>query len=220
MTLTLKCPDCDRPIEVQDQFSVGNVVCPACRCSVPVQALGSYAIHEGKPCPNCQAECEPSAVLCIQCGYDFRTGRRVQKVVRVQPYNFCWMSGLIPLGMYTAGQLQRDEDGFVTLSVTEHYFFIPLARHELDLKEYPEVHARHFRGFGARGLILLLMLLFLGIIPGLGWIILAFTRDTYAIELPLRKDIQINLYEGLFESKWREILDVLKEYGQTEIVRK
>lgn len=220
MLLTLRCPGCEHPIEVQEPFRAANVVCPHCHCAVPVQALGSYTVDQGKPCPICRTECESAAVLCIQCGYDFRTGRQFQKEVRVRPCSSSWLSGLLPLGIYTAGQLDREPDGTVTLIVTEYYFFMQLARHEIDLKDYPAAHARHFRGFGARGTVLMLMLLFLGVLPGLAWLIMAIVRDTYVIELPLRKDMALTLYEGWFESKWRDILDALEECGQMEIVRK
>jgi hypothetical protein len=43
---------------------------------------GSAAIQaSGRRCPNCDVELAPGAVLCIQCGYDFRQGVKMRGVV-------------------------------------------------------------------------------------------------------------------------------------------
>jgi hypothetical protein len=43
-------------------------------------------------CPGCNDEIEPEAVLCVRCGYDLRTGRKVVKTYK--PIDVSWDSGM------------------------------------------------------------------------------------------------------------------------------
>jgi hypothetical protein len=53
-----------------------------------------YLVSGGvpKPCPNCKAEMEPTAVVCISCGYDRRTRKTPKKTH--EPFERTWEPGL------------------------------------------------------------------------------------------------------------------------------
>lgn len=41
---------------------------------------GGVRIEGGKDCPGCGSSCKPNAVLCVQCGHSFDTGKKLKTV--------------------------------------------------------------------------------------------------------------------------------------------
>lgn len=84
---TVTCPtaDCRATLKLTDALAAAKKVrCPRCdrEFAVPPppasdQVLG-LAAEEDRACPECKAAVDPKAVLCVGCGYDFRTGKKLK----------------------------------------------------------------------------------------------------------------------------------------------
>jgi hypothetical protein len=65
----MRCPRCDTTFEAEEELPVVEVVDRA--------PIGLAAEPEAR-CPSCQAVLGAKAVLCVACGYDLRTGKKVE----------------------------------------------------------------------------------------------------------------------------------------------
>jgi hypothetical protein len=86
---TVRCPKCGSPITIPSPAAAAG----AARQAAPaVPSMADLLDEVGvKPrvatgCPGCGAAYPPDAVLCVECGFNFRTGRRLEtKVVSTGP---------------------------------------------------------------------------------------------------------------------------------------
>lgn len=75
---TVKCPKCAAPISIPRPVAVAKAA-PA-----PPSAMASLLDEAGVKqrsaagCPSCGAPFAPDAVLCVECGYNFRTNRKLE----------------------------------------------------------------------------------------------------------------------------------------------
>jgi hypothetical protein len=97
MTIAFCCDACGRTLRANDGSQGNAVKCPACQAStvVPEELLFAEGIVDSRPvlplsgpapaggitttppdCPACGKALSPGAVLCIECGFDLRTGDR------------------------------------------------------------------------------------------------------------------------------------------------
>jgi DNA-directed RNA polymerase subunit M/transcription elongation factor TFIIS len=103
--ISFTCPKCDQELEAPEDFSGEMVECPGCGAEITVPEPGKAArprapeeaadeddldeAAEGEDdeaadagnegvCPECGAEMEPDAVLCLGCGYHARLGRKIK----------------------------------------------------------------------------------------------------------------------------------------------
>jgi hypothetical protein len=76
---TVKCPKCASPIVIPSPAAA-----MAARAPGPPSAVAALLDEVGvkqrslTACPSCGAHHEPDAVLCVECGFNFRTGRRIE----------------------------------------------------------------------------------------------------------------------------------------------
>lgn len=96
--ITFACPKCDQELEAPEDVAGATVECPGCGADIRVpgkprvksddpddddpededEEIESADAGDEDACPECGAEMEPDAVLCLSCGYHTRLGRRVQ----------------------------------------------------------------------------------------------------------------------------------------------
>ena len=93
--IKFNCPNCDQTLEAPDDMAGVELECPACEETITVPAPeqpekpasrlnvsdgSTPAMTEdtpserkggGDPCPECGAELEVGAVLCVECGFNF-----------------------------------------------------------------------------------------------------------------------------------------------------
>jgi hypothetical protein len=107
MPIEFACDGCRRVLSAREDFAGRTAVCPSCgaHCLVPgvaeplaVQPAGgatALAAIATAPavgaCPSCDAPLSAKAVLCIECGYDRRTGK--QRQTRVKRLDRRWTAG-------------------------------------------------------------------------------------------------------------------------------
>jgi hypothetical protein len=81
---TVNCPnpDCRATLKIPD--TVKTVRCPRCKTEFapvepsPKQEILELAPEPDKQCPECKALMAANAVLCIECGFDLRSGKKLQ----------------------------------------------------------------------------------------------------------------------------------------------
>jgi predicted Zn finger-like uncharacterized protein len=77
MSIDLECPACWRAISFDDDQAGKEVRCPRClnRFQLPGSESAGYSLAAEVACPGCRKPVTRGAVICIECGYDFRTGK-------------------------------------------------------------------------------------------------------------------------------------------------
>jgi hypothetical protein len=87
MSISLSCPKCQKQFKAKDEWAGKRLKCPSCSTVITVPTVDgeamapqpSAAAAEAPTCPKCKAlMSSPGAVICIDCGFDLRTGRVVQ----------------------------------------------------------------------------------------------------------------------------------------------
>jgi hypothetical protein len=98
MTIDFRCDDCGRQLRAEDHLQGAEALCPSCNASTvvpiplevaepvnnaqtsapaPVRTETDDGITPGRAaCPKCGAGMGPGVVLCIECGFDTRTGQQ------------------------------------------------------------------------------------------------------------------------------------------------
>lgn len=90
----LVCGNCSAEFEVMDELAGLLATCPQCRGQVAVPLSAEHTSHApklqikmGSPvatayrnCPACGGLIQEDAVFCVQCGYNFKTGKRYGEV--------------------------------------------------------------------------------------------------------------------------------------------
>ncbi len=90
------CPECDQELEAPEDMTGETVECPSCQThfEVPASAPAASAAAVNHPaftggddgqtedvqdsaCPSCGSEMAPDAVLCVQCGYNVKLGKKI-----------------------------------------------------------------------------------------------------------------------------------------------
>jgi len=88
------CSGCGKAFVVRREHLGRRATCTGCGKTFTVRAgeAGPYAVQDDDPipfhgrsastgCAQCGAEMDGGAVLCVRCGYDTRTGRRIQGAI-------------------------------------------------------------------------------------------------------------------------------------------
>ena len=123
MTMRIECPECRRHLQLPEDLAGREVKCPGCGtvwvtdaslalavCSVeddqpqdaiqPAQPRRSEEpvapapSGPGVPCPHCGALLAPEAVLCIDCGFNRKTGKQLRTVT--ERFERHWDGGDFP----------------------------------------------------------------------------------------------------------------------------
>jgi hypothetical protein len=226
MNIVLTCHDCERLIELTERPKDGKFLCPTCGTLLIVPAPGAaadepdgvYATPGVKHCPQCKKAMAGDAVICIDCGFNFRSGRRTEKVIRVQEVERSWWYGAIPVYFFDV-RLRKTRDGREIVTVTDKLLFMPLNTTEIDLRQCREIWTDYREGFGAVGLTIMLLLCLFCLIPGGIWWWWAFNKPNSIVRLPYKKSY-VTLYDGWSDTKKNDILDTISAMGGLTIVRK
>ncbi len=95
----VNCNRCDHPIEVREGFDETFVRCPKCGSFTTLpgaEPAPAYGCAEPfKHCPRCGLGLPVKAVLCMRCGYDYRTGRVVNERRILKPIAHYWGGAIL-----------------------------------------------------------------------------------------------------------------------------
>ncbi len=98
MPIAVQCGSCQKQFQAGDHLAGRTVKCPGCQTPLaipgpqttpqqPAAASGLFddemPVHHAAygeaevTCPGCGVPVKPDAILCVDCGYDFRKGKQV-----------------------------------------------------------------------------------------------------------------------------------------------
>lgn len=192
MAIRVQC-SCGRRLLAEDEQAGTQVRCPACQAVVAVPEGGSYGVEKVRRCPGCKHEWPVETVVCIDCGYNFDTGRKMRTkyklVERTLDVGFAWT------GSYWRYRVFRDGRGRPRLNVTRKMFFLPLRNSTYDLSTFRAVLTDFVAGDGEN-------------------------PDVFTLYLdgPGKRPVRIFCASG--EEKMKELLDLVAQAGRLEIRRR
>lgn len=76
--LTSSCGKCGARVKLRAESAGKRVRCPKCRevFEAPPQAIPASPV-----CPSCHKSLPPEAKICVDCGFDLRTGKKLQTMI-------------------------------------------------------------------------------------------------------------------------------------------
>lgn len=75
MAIVFEC-SCGQVLKTDDEYAGQQVKCPGCGESVTIPEA-----QEKKPvCPSCGKPMDYDAIICIECGFSRKTGRRLEQL--------------------------------------------------------------------------------------------------------------------------------------------
>ena len=83
--LSFECPHCQQSLEAPEDMAGQVIECPGCNepiCLPSVPGEAATVPPPAEACPGCGADLPDDAVLCIQCGYHRRLGRKIDTNLR------------------------------------------------------------------------------------------------------------------------------------------
>jgi len=72
--ISFACPNCKQVLEAPDDMAGQGVECPACHQQIMIP---SADVPASKKCPSCDAVMEADAVLCLNCGFHTKLGKKI-----------------------------------------------------------------------------------------------------------------------------------------------
>lgn len=87
--MKFSCPSCGKTLNVKDDFAGKKARCPGCKevltvphAPAPEAAAAAVAAPTAKAstCPSCSGSLPDGAVFCVACGYDLRSGKKLETV--------------------------------------------------------------------------------------------------------------------------------------------
>src|SRR5262245_60981996 len=140
MPIDLQC-DCGKRLSVGDYQAGRKVRCPACQelLDVPGEAdERGYRVEHVNKCPQCKREWPSETVVCVECGYNFQTGKRMRTVHGIKTLEL--------RGANNRATLMRDRHGVVTLTMTTRFLFWTISKQVYRLDDFDAIYTDYSQG--------------------------------------------------------------------------
>ena len=74
--ISFSCPGCSQPLEAPEEMAGEALACPSCGNDIVIpSAEAPAAAGDGTKCQGCGSKLAGGAVICVQCGFDLRSGK-------------------------------------------------------------------------------------------------------------------------------------------------
>ena len=195
MAIRVKC-SCGKQVQAANEQAGRKVRCPSCQALVRLpgerEEPAGYGVEQVRKCPGCKREWPPDAVVCIDCGYNFETGRKMRTQYNIPDRVLDF--GVVWLGCYTRYRVFRGERG-ACLSVSRKVLFIPMGSATYSLTDYGAVLTDFDAGDNE-------------------------SPDIYCLELEGVRKKNVAILTTTSEEKFKELTDLVAQAGRLEIKRK
>jgi hypothetical protein len=197
MAIPFQCP-CGQRLQAPDDQSGNQMRCPACRELVRVPAAGGeapdgYAVEKVRKCPGCKREWPLDAVICVDCGYNFETGRKMKTKYKVP--DRVLDVGAVWAGTYTRYRVYRDARGKPRLDITKKFLFLPVGGASHDLSAYRAVLTDYAVGDEEESV------------------------GTFYLKLAGPGQREVRIFRSSDEEAMKELIDLVVQAGRLEIKR-
>ena len=106
MVKNAECTSCHVTLEIEDDYFAElqgkEIDCPQCSAKIAIspQSTTKLTLRHTSGCPACKAFIAEGTVVCVQCGYDFRTRKRIPLVAE-QPISSSTRTAFLFWGVLT-----------------------------------------------------------------------------------------------------------------------
>jgi hypothetical protein len=140
---------CGKAISVPSEYRGRSIRCPGCQHVVSIAANQNtafvapeiFAEVQSAKCPKCRQEWPKNTVVCINCGYNFKTGSKLKTKYKVR--DTVVEVGVPLLGTYQRFAIGRDPDGEVTFFWNQWLLWVPIGSTTARLRDYDDVAIDH-----------------------------------------------------------------------------
>jgi len=207
MAIQVECA-CGKRLRVPEEHAGKKVRCTGCQAVMLVPAAelpeaavvvedeaeeAGYAMEKVLKCPGCKHEWPVDTKVCIDCGYNFETGRKMQTKYNIRD-RFVDL-GSPALGTFTRYRVFRNAKGKPSLMVSRRFLFIPLGNKTYDLTGFRAILTDCVVGDEEEG------------------------GEVYYLTLEGPRWGKVKLLRSSNERKWREVLDMVQQAGRLEVKR-
>jgi hypothetical protein len=217
MTIRFSC-SCGRTLQVRQDQAGQRIRCSQCR---EVVTVPTFAEEEAAPlpelaphvdCPGCKTEWPPETVVCVKCGYNFKTGKKLKTRYKVSD-QFIDV-GTTWLGTYTRYSVKREKNGRLMFRRRKWWLWLPVGSFQLDLKGYDTVAITEGEDAGRQ--VAQVAVMTLSTLAGES----SSLEPMFAIQLegPRRKPVRI--YASANDGELRQIVDMLQAATGFKIERR
>lgn len=130
MPFDFTCPHCKQTLEIPEEMTGQATDCPACNKEI-ILVEGTSAPIESSPektsennCPSCEQPIASGAVICINCGYDLRTGTKFDTKIKKDEYSGSTVSEKSPIVIPVTQILYVIIFVFIAVTIL-YYLYIP-----------------------------------------------------------------------------------------------
>jgi hypothetical protein len=190
MAIHVKCA-CGKEVKARDDQAGVKVRCSSCRAMVRVPEE-EYGVERVRKCPGCKREWPVKTVVCVDCGYNFESRRKLKTTIRV-PDRVIDV-GVVWLGCYVRYRFFRIGSEALGLNWSRKFFFIPLGNYNYNLKEYSAVLTDFVAGNDDG-------------------------PDMLYLRLEGRGKRTVTIYSSPDEEKFKELVDLISQAGGLEVKR-
>jgi hypothetical protein len=197
MPITVEC-SCGKRLVVAEDHAGRKVRCPTCQALVKIPGSSAppaegYGVEKTRKCPECKNECPRKAVICVKCGWNFRTQERMKTKFKLKQ-RFVDV-GLKWLGSYRRFAVERSEHGDLLLTIRRWFLFLPMGIRYVELKDYSWLYTDFTPGSDR-------------------------TPDYYYLDLEGSRVPRISLYSGSNDDKMRELIEMLQGAATLTVERR
>lgn len=76
--ISFTCPKCQQSLEAPDEYANQVIECPSCQNEITVPGAEPVQQESGDAkCPECGAPLGEGVVLCVQCGFHTKLGKKI-----------------------------------------------------------------------------------------------------------------------------------------------
>jgi hypothetical protein len=197
MTIIVHC-SCGTKVQAADSQAGRKARCPSCQGIVDLpgepEEPGGYGVEQVRKCPGCKREWPLDTAVCVDCGYNFTTGRKMRTAYNIADRVI--VVGVVWLGSFTRYRVYRSKRGRPCLDVSGSFLFIPLGSKTYDLSEYSAILTDH-RASGDE-----------------------YETDYFYLYLEGDRKKTVNIFSASDEIRFKELIDAVAQAGRLEIKRK
>jgi hypothetical protein len=196
MAIQVQC-SCGKRLKAADDLAGRTMRCPSCQGMVDVpgdaaEAAG-YGVEQVRKCPGCKREWPIATVVCVDCGHNFETGRKMRTSYRVA--DRVLDHGMVWLGTYTRYRVFRSERGKPFLTVSRKLLFLPLGSSTYDLSAYRSILTDFVAGHDE-------------------------SPDVFYLQLDGPGKRPVTIFRSSDEVGMKDLIDMVAQAGHLEVKRK
>jgi hypothetical protein len=196
MTIQVQC-SCGKRVQTRDEEAGRKVRCPSCQGLVDVpgvaEELDTYGVEQVRRCPGCKRDWPLDTVVCIECGHNFETGRKLRTKYNIRDRIID--VGIVWLGTCTRYRVFRNERGKPFLGVSRKFLFIPLGESIYDLSAYRTIYTDFVAGHDDN-------------------------PDVSILELEGPGKRAVTIFQSSDDEQMKDLIDMIAGAGQLEIKRR